>query len=110
MRLIDADALKDLLCNQCTNDIIEDECTEAGCGYSKIVDSMPTIEAEPVRYGRWENPTESKPRMFERYGHTFIQRQCTECRRWSIQVAGSITYKYCPHCSVKMRGDEDATG
>ena len=54
MRLIDADRLKELFTFTCTgggllgkisNMIIEWACS--------FVDEMPTIEAEPVRHGRW---------------------------------------------------------
>lgn len=69
--------------------------------------TVPTIEAEPIWHGRWENPTESKPRMFERNGHTFTERQCSECKRWNISVTGSIMCKYCPHCGAMMNGGAD---
>lgn len=80
---IKRDALKDFYCKSCpVGD--GDKCIGEGCKVyeaRKLVANIPSvIEVEPVRYGQWENPTESKPRMFERNGHTFIQRQCTECR------------------------------
>lgn len=97
MRLIDADALL----KKCIEGDGSDKFTE---GYNFAVQEIseyialaPTIESE-VRHGRWENPTESKPRMFERNGHTFTERQCSECGRWNISVTGSIMCKYCPHC------------
>ena len=61
----------------------------------KAVDDAPTVEAEPVRHGRWidRNGNIVAP-FWERY----------EC---SICGARSDESEYCPHCGAKMTdGDE----
>lgn len=59
-----------------------------------IIDKMPTIEAEPVRHGRWINDT-----------------FCSECNRFPVDVSVPISnqeltkyFTRCPHCGAKMNG------
>ena len=58
----------------------------------KLVD-IHTIEAEPVRHGRWEWITED------------IYR-CTNCGTTNRvkEVMGKPDFNYCPECSADMRG------
>lgn len=52
MRLIDADALKEYKCSVCDNrERCEDR--EQVCSEILEIDEQPTIEAEPMRHGRW---------------------------------------------------------
>lgn len=85
MRLIDADELKRDFCTGCIENC-PNECDEI-----RIINSQPTIEAEPVRLGKWELIDEAEPR---RYG-------CSRCKRlawWETD--------YCPNCGAKMEGEE----
>ena len=63
---------------------------------------LPTIEAEPVRHGRWECE-------FETYG----KLRCSVCKKEALlETANDALYatsNYCPHCGCKMDGDDDAT-
>lgn len=56
---------------------------------------LPTIEAEPVRHGRWIND-ESQGKYI-----------CTCCNEGTWRGFG--VHDFCPNCGAKMRGDEDAT-
>ena len=92
MRLIDADALK-----------IENVDWEHGCtvvdyalGVIKSVANAPTIDAEPVRHGRWEN-----------YGG--VDWRCTSCNVYhtfdeygDLHPKYDCGYYYCPNCGAKM--------
>lgn len=56
------------------------------------VKEAPTIEAEPVRRGRWINDT-----------------FCSECKRFPVDVSVSISnqeltkyFSRCPHCGARM--------
>ena len=53
-----------------------------------------TIEAEPVRHGRWEQ-------CFEDWRHQIEGDKCSAC---GFEHYGSSIshYKYCPHCGAKM--------
>ena len=93
MRLIDADALKKeikrtyctgcdnysgLRCKACaTNDALD------------MVEDAPTIDAEPVRHGRW---------IFDS-GVDYCEK-CSECK--SSKPPHYISDNYCPTCGAKM--------
>ena len=81
MRLIDADALKKHYAWW------EDDRQKL---FDSIVDSQPTVDAEPVRHGQWidRNGAIVAP-FWERY-------ECSECG------ARSDNSKYCPNCGARM--------
>lgn len=91
MRLIDADALPRQIA------IVQRRCFEYGrtrrSEYKEVVlvsdiDNAPTIEAEPVRHGRWV-----------RMDDTFTRWKCSECGA----IEDHDSYAYC-HCGAKMDG------
>lgn len=49
---------------------------------------FPTVDAAPVKHGRWELVDEAEP---QRYG-------CSKCSCLSWYG----TYRYCPNCGAKM--------
>ena len=62
-----------------------------------LLDKAPTVDAEPVRHGRWI------------YGITLNHewKKCSECLV-SQDIFGCFTY--CPNCGAKMDGGkQDAT-
>lgn len=88
VRLIDAEKLKRKLIEGDGHD--DDRFTE---GYNfainevrEYIDNMPTIEAEPVKHGRW---------MYPFY--------CSECG-FEPYYASDMQYNYCPNCGCKMGG------
>lgn len=91
MRLIDADALKQDIFNMCN-------CFD---GVQQLVDEAPTVDAEPVRHGRWI-PNE--------VGAVETKFECSECGRTVILCNdyfakatkyASHRFPYC-HCGCKM--------
>ena len=58
------------------------------------IKNAPTIEAEPVRYGRW---------MCGDYYD--IGDVCSECD-WDSGMVNP-TLRYCPNCGADMRGESD---
>lgn len=91
MRLIDADTLKNEMCEDCSGD-----CTRActrDCYEVQLIKAQPTIEAEPVRRGKWLHTED----------YITISGQCSECGWVSAvgetDVAGM---PYCPNCGAKM--------
>jgi len=54
--------------------------------------AAPTVEAEPVRRGKWDK---AQPR----YPYTKESRKsfCSLCGNW-----GRKSFKYCPHCGARM--------
>lgn len=102
MRLIDADALL-----QSYDVAWMVEYDETGCGVSrkaipvKSIEEAPTIEAEPVRHGRWFGWHGDKRCKDGEYRH-FRYYECSECGRRS-----DIKTNYCPNCGAKMDGGAD---
>ena len=101
MRLIDAKELeKKTLTESCFDSQTEDV-------FLDLVDSMPTIDAEPVRHGRW----------VDRYGNKYDNPlyECSECKgkaRYRFtrdelgrEIAEQALDDYCPHCGAKMDGN-----
>ena len=95
-KLIDADALMTNVCGKecgCNLSDCELECDnpDTRCVFREYVEVQPTIEAEPVRHGRWLNR--------KRNGYAVLV--CSECER---EKEGYTRTAYCPHCGVKMDG------
>lgn len=93
MRLIDADRLEDVLVNDgfryCGINEYHDGVAN---GFLRAIDDVkeaPTIDAEPVRHGKW-NILEGMP------------TQCSLCGYYVKQK----TFKYCPYCGAKMDKEE----
>lgn len=88
MRLIDADAL---LSGFDVRKVVEYD--ESGCGMDykavpvEAIENAPTIDAEPVRHGRWEG---------KRWSYS-----CSICGGLSPEDGGVKT-NYCPDCGAKM--------
>lgn len=91
MRLIDADAA----------DVDRIHCYHGGCCYIEDVqewlDDQPTIEAEPVRHARWNEPT---GRFQDGFWICSVCDFCTEAS------AAPLLYKYCPNCGSMMDSEE----
>lgn len=113
MRLIDADALMRRLCVQCDVESHEATCDPDECFvYNVIVYDAPTIDAEPVRHGRW----------VDRYGDKYDNHlyECSECKgkalyRFEVdelgkEIAVQDLSDYCPHCGAKMDGGGSGEG
>ena len=100
MRLIDADALLE-----------SGICAEYGYNDNGLllipmrdvtnsIRNAPTIDAEPVRHGRWLY--NSYPTVW--YGHGEPPEWvCSECEERAYN-----TYDYCPNCGAKMDGGDGA--
>lgn len=90
-RLIDADALKKL-----RDDYIQGRIKFDGDEYD-LIDKCPTIEAEPVKHGRWLD-------------HMVRDWRCSECGEPINKVRNVDGYcyddkpNYCPNCGAKMDG------
>lgn len=75
---------------------ISDELWEE-CGTYKSVINEPTVDAEPVRHGKWID--KNTPMHLH-----------SPWNRWKCSVCGecyecSDNFKYCPHCGAKMDGE-----
>ena len=91
MRLIDADALKKEMCEStCNIQFTTREVCGKTCREQLVIDNAPTIEAEPVEHGRWEES-----------GYRGMLA-CSVCRIYHISNGDEYDFTYCPHCGAKM--------
>ena len=102
MRLIDADLLMRLFqvdmcgsftCHECP--LLNDD---GECGFEVFISDTPTVDAEPVRHGRWIDKGE--------------YAVCTECGgRSGTQYDSAepipLMTQFCPNCGARMDGGED---
>lgn len=98
MRLIDADALMREFAGfvrKSNNSDFADVPTWNDA--VSLLDSAPTIEAEPLRHGEWTRAGEPPLYIIE----------CSECRQLFFHHAGLSLSKYCSECGAKMDGGEE---
>lgn len=86
-RLIDADRLKAHYC-WWAGGSKEMSIDEAKKTFDTIIDVQPTVEAEPVRHGRWIN-----------HGWSIVCSECGEDYAFAKR-------NYCPNCGAKMDGEK----
>lgn len=98
--LIDKNALICKFCNECQHckRIEEIGGEPTMCKTVMMIAEMPTVEAVPVRHGRWETT--------EDYGGDCIYR-CSVCGEKWVLIVGTPNDNnmlYCPLCGAKMDG------
>jgi hypothetical protein len=64
------------------------------------VEQLPSVEAEPVRHGKWLTDNDAFKRMY---------LVCSLCKRatqtpWYV---GGFLYDYCPNCGARMDGEQN---
>ena len=94
-RLIDADALIHRLLN---TKIVAANLFQYANAVTNMIGDAPTIEAEPVRHGYWENAN-GRPK-------TYI-RKCSVCGKEAYFCGRGCSYKFCPNCGSKMESESD---
>jgi len=103
MRLIDGDRLEDVIEDECFN-YISDSDFNVGIQNGLLiardfVQEAPTIDAELVRYSKWDAVDEDDFHYrcfscgFNAYGNT-------------MEVMDG-TFRYCPHCGARMEGVDE---
>lgn len=101
-RPIDADALKELKFPNGESEY----ATGWNDAISAIMTFQPTIEAEPVRHGKWIYGQEV---CWEHMGITpvSVQYRYWECSMCGYRTKNEPIWKYCPNCGARMdEGDE----
>jgi predicted RNA-binding Zn-ribbon protein involved in translation (DUF1610 family) len=58
---------------------------------------LPTIDAEPVRHGKWETVCEIKYKY-----ETEVEEKCSLCGRHVFRYKTQTKDDYCPTCGAKM--------
>ena len=62
---------------------------------TKVLESLPAADVEPVRHGRWK--------LHKHYG----DYECSVCGNGDVitPLFYTLKMKYCPNCGAKMEGD-----
>ena len=97
MRVIDADALLKALRVKEDEWGTPDETWRPEREYGGAIKTAPTVEAEPVRHGRWEHE-----RLPSTSGGSYAVVRCSVCE---YQYPMNET-NYCPNCGARMDGEE----
>jgi hypothetical protein len=106
VRLIDKQAALKSMCETCRYceklqnrmrethpDFVTDKCN-----MYKFIAEQPTIEAEPVRHGRWD-----EIQCFSEHGIEMASYECTSCGN-EIERQRGLVPPYCEFCGAKMDG------
>ena len=91
-RLIDADAAIWELTTGCFPQSME--YTRAVGIAKRLIQEMPTIEAEPVRHGRWGTHSDRPDSLI-----------CSVCK-CGFDMWKHDPHNYCPNCGAKMDKEE----
>lgn len=90
-RLIDADAIKYTMLYK--ENWLKGTGVEKQGVWKEDIDAMPTVDAEPVRHGKWE------PLTFTNAGNEeYTMHRCSECGLTIV----TGWYHYCPNCGARM--------
>lgn len=97
MRLIDADALKETICDNVYSVTDFFNSRDYGMfwtgGIEKAINEAPTIDAEPVKHGMWIG----KPMMCG-----YSRMRCSVCD--NVFLENKEKWSYCPCCGARMEG------
>lgn len=66
---------------------------EYACLMLENIDAQPTIEAEPIKRGRWIKISDT-------------MLQCSKCCEY-VRGTFPLGINYCPHCGAHMMGEEE---
>lgn len=93
MRLIDANDYRERRCRTCINRV---QCDNGGnlCFDIMVLNTCPTIEAQPVKHGRWINDANSIPRCSE----------CSYIPEFNRLIDDYYYSDFCPKCGARMDG------
>lgn len=97
MRPIDADTLWEVFENAGWWDNADRNVAQ------DLLDKAPTVDAEPVRHGRWKIDTVWTFNSFE---PEIVEEKCSLCGRYVQRYRTQSTNNYCPNCGAKMGGGE----
>lgn len=114
MRLIDADALLEyLMINMGWHDedgIAVDNSDEKRAIFKDLIDGVPTVDAVPVKHGRWEEETVGSIEENAVIAD-WQSARCSVCKRYltTPYMYYFEHYNYCPNCGAEMGSERKDT-
>ena len=103
MKLIELDAALDAFKKELTEGKKRKYVTSCSAigyeGAKHILESLPTVDAVPVRHGRWQwiSSTYDRVPCEKRYW-------CSKCHHETITHDSEPWEKFCPNCGARMNG------
>lgn len=99
MRLVDADWLKSVMLDEPTEWMTKEQLVQ----FRAMIDLAPTMDAVPVRHGRWikKRYWSEGAGMGERYGYYY---SCSKCGNLVCGGYDECGKKYCDECGARMYG------
>lgn len=103
IRLIDANeianGINQYFCNVCSS-LDGERCRDCEINeVLRLIDNTPTVEAEPVKHGRWLN-------RIQKDGTTIGQHNVKYCSECGYVIFTKVD-NYCPSCGTRMDGDKN---
>ena len=98
-RLIDADALITAVLKNAIDYAVVFGDSEMHRLLVQVIAHQPTIDAEPVRHGKWIKADSQQ--YFRKHYPCFT---CSEC---GYRKDSQKKWNYCPNCGADMKGAED---
>lgn len=95
MHLVDANEAVKIIKAYDDRGIALDEVIRITDGIAEAIEAMPTVDAEPVRHGKWQPMNERN----EIYGDVYM---CDNCGHGFVICEN---FHYCPKCGAKMDGE-----
>lgn len=108
MRQIDADALKEVFIQTLENIKSNPRMTgqemhiiTAIHTVGQMIDDAPTIDAEPVRHGKWNIEISD-----DKFTATYRCSECGHKFKWMYDSVFPPVFNYCQKCGARMRDKE----
>ena len=100
MKLIDPDELRKVMYHNAFEIDSDEQKWDGGCWirykmFEKAIDSVPTIEAEPVRRGRWIGIDD----------YPYESWECDQCGCIYEEMPSWVP-NFCPNCGARMEHTE----
>lgn len=67
----------------------------------EIVSIAPTVDAEPIRHGKWINDN------IDKWKCSLCQKGDIYAFKWSVDEGYELQDNYCPNCGASMEGIEE---
>lgn len=105
MRLIDADKIEP---HEHLESFSNNHAEFAMVAYMDDIDALPTVDAVPVRHGKWVDENGNRP-----YGYRF-NWLCSECGRPQHTSTAKLLkefeeeHRWCHFCCARMDGEHDS--
>lgn len=96
MRLIDADELQKRICGAKCGCEYEECGNDGDCVFGHFIFHSPTVDIQPVRYGKWIKVSEFMPIYC-----------CSECKERNLfdSNGNNVLSDCCPKCGARMDGE-----